>query len=543
MKKRKQKIKAVESESLSLNSTAVERDERYSMMTEAEIRADMVAALLKDPDINEAFTQADLELALEDRDWIGGLGGMASEKWTCDLQPQQRRLLIERSRMYWHRDPLAHQAVRLWTDYSFGDTGISYEGTQQSKIEGFMEDPRNRNYFSAQGQKRLSNRLLVDGDLFLAIFQDGTVRLFDTLQMTLITDPDDEDVVWGYQRKTSTNKKLYYNDWAYPEESLYDPETKRAAGKPGDAVEAESDCVMYRLSFDALGKWGNGLLNTSTVWSSSHRRFMQARVNLLEALSKIAYKLTVKGGPNAVANAKGKLDSTMVNGGTTNGVERNPPAISSSTYIGNAGADLQPMPRTTGAGDAAGDSNQLKLMVSAGTNIMLHYFGDPSTGNLATATAMELPMLKAFGAYQKLWIDAFKDIFSILLKIKPSQVKLDIALPNILEDDLQKLGTFLGTLTTVFPEAKTESILRECLISMNVADVDAVLKEVAVNRVKIDAQNTLNNQVAMAKAGMKGNGAPTTEPAPQAGMGADYTEAVAKLDAIGLSIAKLTELL
>jgi hypothetical protein len=37
-----------------------------------------------------------------------------------------------------------------------------------------------------------------------------------------------------------------------------------------------------------------------------------------------------------------------------------------------------------------------RQMAGIGANIFEHYLGNPLTGNLATATAMELPMLKMF---------------------------------------------------------------------------------------------------------------------------------------------------
>src|SRR5258708_21449394 len=116
----------------------------------------------------------------------------------------------------------------------------------------------------------------------------------------------------------------------------------------------------------------------------------------------------------------------------------------------------------------------------AGTGIMVHYFGDPSTGNLATATAMELPMLKMFMSYQVFWKDAYRDFFSIVLD-EPADAEpaeIIITMPEILEDDLQPLGTFLTALTTVFPEAKVPQILKMCLMSANVPDLDEVMDDI-----------------------------------------------------------------
>ena len=170
-----------------------------------------------------------------------------------------------------------------------------------------------------------------------------------------------------------------------------------------------------------------------------------------------------------------------------------------ANWLQNEGINLESLPRTTGASDATADANGLKLMVSAGTGIMLHYFGDPSTGNLATATAMELPMQKQFGAYQVFWKDAWRDIFSVVLDEDPEKdpAEIMITLPDIIEDDLQKLGTFLTALTGVFPEAKVPALLKQCLDSANVPDVDEVMKDIEANKDAIDAQTVLDKKTQM----------------------------------------------
>jgi hypothetical protein len=61
-----------------------------------------------------------------------------------------------------------------------------------------------------------------------------------------------------------------------------------------------------------------------------------------------------------------------------------------ATWIENQAMELSALPRDTGAANARDDSDLLRLMIAAGTGIMLHCLGDPSTGNLATATGLEM---------------------------------------------------------------------------------------------------------------------------------------------------------
>ena len=98
-------------------------------------------------------------------------------------------------------------------------------------------------------------------------------------------------------------------------------------------------------------------------------------------------------------------------------------------------------------------------MVCAGTGIAEHYFGDASTGNLATATAMELPMLKMFSGYQVFWKEAWRDLFAIALQedIDSEPAQITLTMPAILEDDLQELGSFLTPLFVAFLKPRCHS--------------------------------------------------------------------------------------
>lgn len=517
--------------------------------------------------LNEAFTQADIELALDDRGWLVGGKRMAGE-----LDPLSRQVQINRSRYYWLRDPLAKQAIRLWTDYALGDTGMTYvcDDTKVSgNLDKFMKDRRNRARFtSAAGQQRLSKKLLVDGELFFAVFEDGTIRTIDCLQITdILTDPDDEEKVVAYKRVMTppANSKvqtqtLYYRPWDYPADAA-PPDVKSVANdgynlnpidpNGGKSIVFEKNVAMYHVAFDCIERRGNGLLTSCSDWSREHRRFMIARVAIMQALSKFAYKTTVKGGQNIVNSIRAKLESTFAQSGLSGGTQHQPVAAPGANWLQNEGINLEAMPRATGAGDGKTDADQLKLMVSAGTGIMLHYFGDPSTGNLATATAMELPMLKMFMGYQVFWRDVWRDLFSIVLKEGPDNkpAAITITYPSVLEDDLTALAAFLTSLTSVFPEAKVPALLKQCLESANVPDLDEVMEDIEEQRDKIDAQNELNTQLALKNGnnnvpGQKKKGNQSTDPQEQGTLMPDGPGSVAEAgsDEIANFITAVTKL-
>jgi hypothetical protein len=392
------------------------------------------------------------------------------------------------ARTYCHLDPMAQHGVRIWTDYAIG-SGITYKAAgNQKRLDAFWTSRKNKMLTSSQGQQELSRNCLIDGEVFFAIFggegQDKVLRRIDALQITdLITDPEDEETVLGYKRVDGSTppKTLYYRDWAADPSKLNglrDPETKKE-------ITFEQDVVVKHHAFNRIGKRGNGLLFPVVSWSREHRRFMESRVAITQALAKFALKMTVKGGQKTLDAIQQKFQSTVPSG---TGLEKNPPNSPGATWLQNQGIDLQAMPRTTGGGEARSDGDQLKLMVCAGTNVMLHYFGDPSTGNLATATAMELPMLKSFTGYQELWRDTWRDLFTIVLELDEEPEDLEVDLPAMLQDDLSRLGQFLMGLHQVFPEIQIPEILQLCLVALGVNDIDEVMKKIEAKRLELEAQ-------------------------------------------------------
>lgn len=465
------------------------------------------------PEIEESMSPADIQLAFEDRGW---LTNWSNGKSRGALSSIDRKTLIEDSRMYWHRDPLGKQPVRLWSDYAIG-TGIIYKDENadkaktpgqkvppsetQKSLDKFWKYHKNRCLTSSQGQWELSNQLLIDGDIFFAITEGDVpiIRTIDPLQIThIISDPQDEQTVLCFKREfpgpNNQTKTLYYRNWTAEDSevaSLKDPDD-------GKSIRVEDDVVIYQHSFEKFGKRGNGLLFCAIDWSRYHRQFMNARVSLTAALAKFAHKLTVKGSDKVVNAVASRLGSSIPKTGIEGLPERNPPTTAGGSFVQNQGLDLQPMPRATGGGDAKLDGDQLKLMVCAATNVHMHYFGDPSTGNLATAEAMELPMLKSFTRYQESWKDAWRDIFSIVLgeTIDDEPAAIKIHLPPMLKDDLSRLGQFLMGLHQVFPEIQVPEILEMCLVALGCQNVDETMESIAEKSKELQAaQDALGTQL------------------------------------------------
>lgn len=448
--------------------------DRISGKRERQVAEQLLDALSQLPELRESYgSSADISLNIEDKGWIrltqnSGIFG--------ESDTQTRRRTIERARAYWLKDPLAHQAVRLWTDYSIGD-GINFscENTgSDTVLRSFWENTNNRKQFSAEGQRINSNRLLVDGEVFFALVgasPDVAVRTIDPLEISsIIADPDDADRILFYKREWIPSdiqqrpqglKIRYYRDYTV------DP---AEAGELAGQLDAEldPDVCIYHAAFDRYGRWGNSLLTSALDWNREHRRFMEARVSIIQSLARFAFKAKVAGGSAAINAMKSQLN--------TNAANQQPLG---ATWLENTGIEMNAMPRDTGAASAKGDGDMLKLQVCAATGIMQHYLGDPSTGNLASTTAMELPMLKMFASYQRLWTDVYKDIFCYVAGAERSgDIGLDIDWPPIIDIDDNLRAQAISTMVTTFPAlADVDAVKLQALETLRINDVENVLEE------------------------------------------------------------------
>ncbi|KKL10172.1 hypothetical protein LCGC14_2558520, partial [marine sediment metagenome] len=121
------------------------------------------------------------------------------------------------------------------------------------------------------------------------------------------------------------------------------------------------------------------------------------------------------------------------------------------------------------------------LMVCSAVNIMLHYFGDPSTGNLATATAMELPMLKAFLAYQTLWTGVYEDLDTIVLdqaEFKGDRF-VDRDWPPIIEADISVLATAISAFAQAMPALMAQpEVMQRVLTALRINNPQEIIQRI-----------------------------------------------------------------
>ena len=414
--------------------------------------------------LQEATQSVEAELLGEDAGWTKLGGGSVSEVPDAD-----RIANVKQSRLYYLKDPLAKQSIRLWTDYTFG-TGMNWhteEETTKKALDAFWQSPENQSVLGAQGQRKSSDKLLVDGDVFFAVFLgpsgEATIRRIDPLEITeIITDPDDIENVMYYRRVWSTRQGI-------PKETVYrsasNIEGKSCLDINGATVSKTDDALVYHCAYNTIGQRGNPLLLPAMDWIKQYRRFLASRVAVMLALARFAWKVKVQGGQTAVTAAKAVYqDQTPAAG---------------SVAIENMASDMQPIRTDSGAGQAYQDGRMLKLQICAAVGIPEQYFGDISTGNLATAKTVELPMLKMFQSYQAVWAEVYKNINEIVLKhngVNPDSWYVDMDFPAIAPEDVVSIAAALAAIIPNFPElASSPDVMQVALMALGINDTQEVI--------------------------------------------------------------------
>jgi len=416
--------------------------------------------------IREATASVEADLALEDAGWIN-LSGTTGDVITS----QERVTNLKLSRLYSAKDPMGKQAIRLWTDYTFGSgmtRNVPEENQETEKaLDLFWDAKVNQAILSARGQRKSSDKLLIDGEVFFAIFLGAqglaTIRWIDPLEITeIITDSDDKENVKFYRRQWTDTQGKSHTDIYRSISNIKNESTTDALGAN---VQKTDDALIYHLTYNTITQRGNPLLLPALIWMKYHAKFLSSRIAIMLALAKFAWRSKVKGGQTATDAIRAKTHEQEVAAG--------------SHLVENWGVDTTPIKTETGASAAYQDGRMIKLMIAAAVGIPEQYFGDISIGNLATAKTVELPMMKMFQSYQKVWADTYQDIDEVILahnQIPLDKWYIDRDFPPIAPADVIQSATALTQIITAMPEfASSPDVQQMALMLLGINNPDEVL--------------------------------------------------------------------
>src|SRR5208282_2904864 len=153
----------------------------------------------------------------------------------------------------------------------------------------------------------------------------------------------------------------------------------------------------------------------------------------------------------AIAAYNALLNTTFADSGGTQ-IERNPPPVTGSAHISGPGNQIQPF-KTANAQTSPEQARRVLLMHCAGSGMPETFFGDASTGSLATAVSLDRPTELKFTEIQRRWKHTIVTLLRYAVscakqapgnKLRearqsnpaPQPGKMYVKFPNVIEHDI-----------------------------------------------------------------------------------------------------------
>lgn len=419
------------------------------------------------------------ELTEEDSGWRKLTEGSG----TYDLSLAELSDIRAKCIKAWQIDPSLGQAASLLVSGAFGKglyTPRAADSRVQEVIDRLWDDEDNRlALFSRDAMARTSNALMLEGERFLAVHTSVTesrVKLSElpcAEVVDVVTAPENSlkpvlyrrefrsqtyDVASG-RYETGAKQVAYYADWrcwrylldpTFGEDS---PEWEegvddllRRAGIGGDAGPL---ALAYHVKSNTLGLRGIPEAYRAYDWIRSHARTVSDLVTLSKALAMFAWrkKLNTKSA-TAIENAAKMF--------------RTPPSGPGGVQVENQNVQLDAVNVPTGGvGNLEVASRQTHLQSIRPFGFGEHWYSDASTGNLATASAMDMPAIWKIEDRQQTLGEVCEDLTRLAIELAviqgdfPSRrlpVRVDRAFDLDFPDPQPRnenvLGIFLNALTT-----------------------------------------------------------------------------------------------
>ena len=391
----------------------------------SQLRAAVVEAALESD--NQALFQeriAELEFQLEDINWTRLAG--VDEKF--EFSRANLKTLIKTSRLYYLKNPVIRRPVELQAYYVWGQ-GVSIRAGDgfNEVVEGFMDDPGNKQTFTShEAMMQNERKLRVEGNFFLRFFpneQTGRllVRRLNVDEIAeVITNPEDSEEVWFYLRKHSVRTKdgsedrvVLYPDYRYVRQLDVDgekrPGTDALIMDSYDNVSIDwSTPVMHRKT-GGFSDMAFGIPETYAAidWARAYRELLEDHKKTVRSLAKWAWRLKSGGGAAQLAAAKSSLESTLGASGSFD--ETNPAPVGGSVFAYAGDTDLRAVDVSKATIDPEGFRRAL-LMAATAMGMSDNFYGDSSSGNLASAKTLDRPMELMFRDRQEMWADIFGEV-------------------------------------------------------------------------------------------------------------------------------------
>jgi hypothetical protein len=360
------------------------------------------------------------DLAYMTMDYFGG-----NEQ---DVTAVERRRIVQKTRIAWQSDPQIGGAVDLYNDFTLG-RGVPKPKARDPKVQDVIDeawdDEDNKLVLTEyESQLQFNTDLSLQCNVFLLAFTggDGKVKLsvldHDTVER-IIQDKDNrrrhlwymtrpKQLEWDFRNHTMKPKVevkeedriQYFQHWSHEPSSDQKPDAK-FIGKGR----------VYHVAINKTGEmtFGHPIFHRVLRWSSAFNSLMEARLDMARAAAAFVMKRKVKGTRNQVEKQATQALSRRSQLGRSLAADEVQPGPGSASILNeNEGVEHETFSLDTKAQNANTDGQMIRSQVSAGTHFPQHYLGDIGSANLATATSMELPVLKAVESRQEIIEGVFR---------------------------------------------------------------------------------------------------------------------------------------
>jgi hypothetical protein len=413
------------------------------------------------------------------------------------------------SREKYDSDSVVEAIVDMWTDFGFG-LNIEIIPQDEPAVEvwdEFWHAPENSYLLSAREIYNLSKTLLVDGDFLLVYFTntmtgETTLRRIKTDKIRggpesdgIIALPDDATVPVLYCRDSPAGDSKqnfttqYYIDWRADVDMVrqvvaYHQIDPAAVIDEQNSTRVRAMLVAHRVR----NRRGWPLLTTGLSWVSTYSEFLQARAAVARAVSMYVDKIVAKGGQRAIDQIKARLQSSLAVGDF---YDTNPRPASGSTWIENEALTRERMNLSTGGVDAEKDGAMLMGQAGLAGRIYPHWLGRGDAYRLATASAMETPVQRAFNRYQGFWSSVWQDMATYVLSAHEwatgehySNYDITASTDALITTDVASVQQAIDAFCSLVDRAlvaepvsgeTAEALLRVLMQTVGVADIEDIL--------------------------------------------------------------------
>lgn len=477
-------------------------DERKQLQSAIESLAEMRHYVRSPAALAEQLMEVDsqlVDLLIQQAGYtrIGGPGGYAGLAQL--FSETQRRNVVVDCRWMYHMDVLTAAAVDMWTDFGFGQH-VSVTPTDEMLAEiwdEFFSAPRNRPVLGDAQVHENSNKVIVDGEVFLAVWVstlDGqcTIRRIETDQITdIICDLDDPDVPVWYVQSTLDRGTIYYADWRATPDQL-DRSKPPEGARLADSLREATRVVIVPAQRNRIGKRGWPQLRQTVAWARAYRDFIGDRATIAKKAALRVEKITARNaGQRQIDSIVSQMQSSLVSSGY--GRDTNQNTAAAQTWVQNDNVNLEWMNRDTGAAAAQIDGLTIAAQFAAGAGVPLHWLGRADAmQNRAVAKESSLPWYERIQRYQTFWTSVFSDLVEVVGRMENQygsesieDFTCEVGLDSPFQNDIDEIASIMGAITAAVSGGTLDAgiagranqeFTRLALLSLGIRDADGIVE-------------------------------------------------------------------